>query len=199
MRPLRLTLTAFLCVLICACGQLDLGGSHAKDAPPDEITDDEAPISVADALAGEIGEKVTVVGYYVGFVNGTSMSQAVYNESTIEKNTNLLLADRPACHFVEECLPVELPQGHLRDSLNTFENPELLGRRILIRGTLASYFRVTGLKLPTAWRLATDADKPVLPPDTAGTEEGTDPIDPVPVVTTFPKILPDATPVKRGR
>lgn len=196
---LRLFLLLLTAQLVCACGQLDLGSTGEKGkSGHEEITGDEY-ISVSEAQGRTEGEEVTVIGYYVGFVNGTTISSATKGRSYDKANTNLLLCEDSLCLFPEECLPVELPKGEVRDALNSFDNPELFGRRLLIRGTLAAYCKTLGLKSPTAWKLAEGLPPAVTPADTTENEEGTDPIEPVPVVNTFPKILPSATPVSRGR
>ncbi len=196
---LRLSLLLLMALLVCACGQLDLGGTGAEGkSDHKEITYDEY-ISVSEAQSRAVGEEVTVIGYYVGFVNGSTISSATASRIYDKPNTNLLLCEDSLCLFPEECLPVELPKGEVRDALNSFDNPELFGRRLLIRGTLATYFKTMGLKSPTAWKLAEGLPPAVTPTDTTENEEGTDPIEPVPVVNTFPKILPSATPVSRGR
>lgn len=196
---LRLFLLLLTAQLLCACGQLDLGstGEEGKSGHG-EITDDEY-ISVSAAQSRAEGEEVTVIGYYVGFVSGSTIGNAVANRSYDKANTNLLLCEDSLCLFPEECLPVELPKGAVRDALNSFDNPELFGRRLLIRGTLATYFKTLGLKSPTAWKLAEGLPPSETPTDTTENEEGTDPIEPVPVVVSFPRILPQATPATRGR
>lgn len=153
---LRLFLLLLTAQLACACGQLDLGstGEEGKSGHG-EITDDEY-ISVSAAQSRAEGEEVTVIGYYVGFVNGSAISNAIAGRSCDKANTNLLLCEDSLCLFPEECLPVELPKGAVRDALNSFDNPELFGRRLLIRGTLATYFKTLGLKSPRrgSWQKA---------------------------------------------
>jgi hypothetical protein len=42
---------------------------------------------------------------------------------------------------------VQLPAGEVREALNLVDNPELLGRKIVVRGDIVdSYYGLTGLK-----------------------------------------------------
>lgn len=195
----RLFLLLLMAQLLCACGQLDLGSTGGEDKSGQEQIADGEYISVTEAQSRTEGEVVTVIGYYVGFVNGTTISNATASVCCDKANTNLLLCEDSLCLYPAECLPVELPKGAVRDALNSFDNPEMFGRRLLIRGILATYFKTLGLKSPTAWKLAEGLPPSVTPADSAHNEEGTDPVEPVPVVNTFPKFLPSATPVSRGR
>lgn len=199
-RLLRFINTAWLCVAFCACGQLDLGEGNKDSSSDIQETDSISPdelISVAAAMQGEEGEIVSVVGYYLGYIKGTALSNAIFTENYEEPNTNLLLGDEK--RFDEtRCLPIALPAGTLREDLNIYDHPELQYQRIVVRGPLTTYFKVKGIKKPISWRLATSLDTPN---DTISEEheEGTDSIEPVPVVVSFPRLLPQAMPVTRGR
>ena len=64
-------------------------------------------------------------------------------------NTNILIASAAGATDVAKCVPVQLPSGALRSGLNLVENPDMLGQKILIYGSLEKYFGAPGIKSPT--------------------------------------------------
>ena len=195
---LRLLGALLLAPLFWACGQLDLGSESDEKSGEETVPDDGQVLSVSAAQTSDEEGEVTVVGYYVGFVEKTSMSSALFCESIIQPNTNLLLADDALCMYAEDCLPVQLRQGKIREALNTFDHPEMLGQRLLIRGTLTSYFGVKGLKSPTSWKIYA-GEGGTIQPDSLNTDERPDSIVPGPERARFPQLRPTAPPVSRGR
>lgn len=106
---------------------------------------EENVFSVGDA-ASHVGENgVWVTGYIVGgdlTSNGKTVKTA-----GITKATHLALADRSSVTAKASCLAVELPQGKVRDALNLVDHPELIGRRVSIKGNLTEkYYGTLGLK-----------------------------------------------------
>lgn len=74
------------------------------------------------------------------------------------------LPDGTADEFDElGCLPVELPTTgrNLRGLLNLYDHPEYFNQYIAIQGKLTTYFRVVGLKSPTAFAF-------IAPPENSG-------------------------------
>lgn len=204
MRKLLIFISAtILCASFCACGQLDLGegdkDSSSENTEKDSVSSKEL-ISVETALKGQLGDEVNVIGYYAGYVKGTKLSDACfpYDLEEYDSNTNLLLSDAPFGYVETLCIPIALPVGQIREELNLHDNPEMFHQRIVVRGILTTYFKVNGIRNPISWRLATSLDTPN---DTISEEheEGTDSIEPVPVVVSFPRLLPQAMPVTRGR
>lgn len=181
-----------LCVLLAAfgCAHIDLSegtGEEVPPAPADSVSAGEGSeggesyeseqidfsqvISVDEALAADsIGCEVTVFGYYVGYVNGKSLvsEDLVLNFPAKKPNVNLLLADRFTSSACDLLLPVELgTTTELSSALNVHDHPELLRKRLLIRGTLGKYLGARGLRNVTAWRLIDKAG----PEDTDGAGE----------------------------
>ncbi len=105
----------------------------------------ENALSVAEAAA-HAGEKgVWIHGYIVGG-DLTSAGKSV-KTSGVTKNTHLALASRSSVSAKTSCVAVELPKGAVRDALNLPAHPELIGRRIYVKGNLVdSYFGTVGLK-----------------------------------------------------
>lgn len=82
-------------------------------------------------------EKVWVSGTVLGFAKSGSSFVTEFDEKS---NTNLALG-------TEDCwVPVALPVGDVRDALNLYDNPGLLGQEISVFGTLETYFSVPGVK-----------------------------------------------------
>ena len=102
-------------------------------------------LSVSQSRA-HVGEKgVWVYGYIVGG-DLTSNGKSVKIEG-IAKTTHLALADSPSVKEKAACLAVELPKGALRDALNLVDHPELIGRKVYLKGdVVGSYYGTTGLK-----------------------------------------------------
>lgn len=151
-----------LCLLaLSACSRLEIGDMEEKgqQTPATDTLSIAEALSVAEALKAEQGKEVVVAGYYVGFVNGTALSNVVWAQSLEKANTNLLLADDPTLYDEDKSLPVELSTARgIRSQLNTFDNPALFRQRLLIRGTVSPYFGVNGLKALRAggWQATTN-------------------------------------------
>ena len=109
-------------------------------------------LSVGEA-ASHIGEKgVWVAGYIVGG-DLTSAGKTVKTEG-ITKNTHLALADRSSITDKASCLAVELPAGKVRQALNLVDHPELIGKRVKVKGDLVDkYFGTVGLKSTASYEM----------------------------------------------
>ena len=104
-----------------------------------------------DAADGQ--QKVWVKGYIVGFVNGQALSTgAVFGVEGCETNSNLLLATDPAETNIENCIPVQLPSGNIRNDLNLQDNPDNYGKEVRLYGHVLKYFGVPGLKNVTDYQ-----------------------------------------------
>jgi hypothetical protein len=121
--------------------QFVIGGDNT---PPDDGREPSA-ISVGD-VSQHIDEKgVWVYGYIVGG-DLTSNGKTV-KTSGLSKATHLALADRSSITAKASCLAVELPKGKVRDALNLVDHPNLIGRKVYVKGDLvAGYFGTRGLK-----------------------------------------------------
>ena len=109
-------------------------------------------LSVGEA-ASHIGEKgVWVAGYIVGG-DLTSAGKTVKTEG-ITKNTHLALAERSSITDKASCLAVELPAGKVRQALNLVDHPELIGKRVKVKGDLVDkYFGTVGLKSTASYEM----------------------------------------------
>jgi hypothetical protein len=99
-------------------------------------------ISQAYDMVGE--EDVMVCGYIVG---GDLTSSSASFEKPFSSRTNLLIGPRSSTSEKSSCLSVQLPSGYLRDDLNLVDNPQLLGRKICLRGDIVeAYYGIPGIK-----------------------------------------------------
>ncbi|MBO4590203.1 MAG: choice-of-anchor J domain-containing protein [Bacteroidaceae bacterium] len=106
----------------------------------------ESPYNVAYVLsANNPGTEAWVKGYIVGTIPGKSSSDAVFGTENAS-NTNIIIADAANCTDVSLCVPVQLPQGAVRDDLNLQQHPENLGKTVFLKGSLEKYFGLPGLK-----------------------------------------------------
>ena len=88
-------------------------------------------------------------GYVVGFVDGRSMKSTVFDAGDVA--TNIVIAERADVLEVGMCVPVQLPNSsksnkETRAALNLKDHPEVLGKRVKIKGDIAKYMGVAGLK-----------------------------------------------------
>lgn len=129
--------------------------------------------TVDEVLATWDGEKIantTVQGYIVGYVNGQSYKNgAVFfrtrNEAPATRaaddevsNTNLLIATNKEETDVDKCMPVQLPAGNVRESLNLRDHSELAFAEVELYGDVDKYFGVCGLKGVSAFRIVSVDD-----------------------------------------
>ncbi len=105
----------------------------------------DAPFTIADAIANQNGNFEWIKGYIVGFVSGQNISGATFSTESASK-TNILIAASASETDVNNCIPVQLPVGAIRDGLNLSENAGNLGKEVLLYGQLTKYFGVAGLK-----------------------------------------------------
>ena len=118
-----------------------IGGDNDSD---DEQGRPDA-ISVSDVSKYIDQKGVWVYGYIVG--GDLSSAGKSVKTSGITKATHLALADRSSITTKASCLAVELPKGALRDALNLVDHPELIGKRVYVKGDLVSgYFGTRGMK-----------------------------------------------------
>ena len=127
------------------------GGGGGGQETPSGLGTYEKPLSFAEAQKADNSEKpwawvkAVIVGYVTGQVYATG---ATFGAEGCESKTNILISDTPNVNDPEKCMPVQLPSGALRNGLNLQENPNLVGKEIIIYGQLDKYFSVPGIKSP---------------------------------------------------
>lgn len=104
------------------------------------------PISVTDAPIF-LGQKdMWVKGFVVGYYSSTSYTSFVNNATDVTSTSTIALALTPTETDPKKTLPVQLPTGTIRDILNLQDNPQNLGKEIMVRGDISNYYGLVGLK-----------------------------------------------------
>ncbi len=132
-------------------------GSKTQPYSPEDI--------IARGADAEDILDVWVRGYIVGYVTGQSLnSGSVFFRDTPNdapatragdevSNTNLLLATNVEETNIENCIPVQLPAGDVRDNLNLRDHPELAFAEVELFGNAQKYFGVAGFKSVRAYEI----------------------------------------------
>lgn len=136
-------LAVFAALLLLTPSCSDLFKPQEPDIPYDGAID----VLLAHEHVGEDG--VWVQGYIVGVA---SSSKKFCLEEPFPKSSNLVLGDSDTTTVREHLLSVQLPSGRIRTGLNLQDHPELLGRKVYIKGNLVSaYYGIPGLKSPSEY------------------------------------------------
>ncbi|TLS35584.1 5'-nucleotidase C-terminal domain-containing protein [Pseudalkalibacillus caeni] len=101
-------------------------------------------ISVAEAIANNSGT-ATVEGYIVAH---TTAPNSYDFEAPFGNDYNLAIADSASEKDPAKLLPVQL-QGQYQTEFGLKTNPDLIGTKIQVTGSLEEYFSSPGLKSPT--------------------------------------------------
>lgn len=125
-------------------------GGGVTPPEPGTVTGDgsrENPYTASDIILMGIetsdGNKYWVRDYIVGYVDGSYVYQFTADNAA---NTNITLSSNVGTSSDSESIPVQLPNGPVREGLNLASNPDNLGQEVLMYGTLEKYFRVPGVK-----------------------------------------------------
>jgi hypothetical protein len=128
-----------------------------------------SPYSVAEAKLHQTSLNACVKGYIVGYVWSGNQTTYILGADTCTQATNILIADTNSLSnlYIGKCMPVQLPTGVIRTGLNLQTNKSNLGRKVVLFGSLASYFSSPGLKTVTYYKFmdngTTAGPKPVYP------------------------------------
>lgn len=147
-------LSLTLGLLLAGCDKIELpagnaGNGGANGGGNGSVTSPDKRLTPTQVLSCPTDTIVGVRGYIVGYVGGTSLSQAVFGLPEENPNTNMLLADTPDEQDISRCLIVELKKNNKavpREELNLFDHPENYRRAIVVEGLVREYFKTTGLR-----------------------------------------------------
>ena len=115
-----------------------IGGSADKGSSKEDA------MTVSLAISNGPEDDVWVSGYVVG---GDLTSTSASFDGPFKSRTNILLGPKSSTVDRDACIAVQLPSGTVRDALNLVDNPDLLGRKVCLKGDLVeSYFGLVGLK-----------------------------------------------------
>ncbi|MBA9083666.1 DNA/RNA endonuclease YhcR with UshA esterase domain [Fontibacillus solani] len=118
-----------------------------------ELLSAQSAISVAQAIAkGNNGEIVTVSGYIAGHATGSLTANF---QSPFANDYNFLIADAPGEQDTSRLVDVQVPSS-LRASFGLQSNPSLVGKKVVVSGSLAAYNNFSGLKNVTIIELSED-------------------------------------------
>ena len=82
-----------------------------------------------------------------GSVEGDLTSAAASFAGPFKSRSNILLGPRSSTVERSACIAVQLPSGKVRDALNLVDNPEMLGRKVCLKGDIVeAYYGLVGLK-----------------------------------------------------
>lgn len=122
-----------------------IGGENADGA----ASADAITVQQARTSAGR--KEVWVCGYIVG---GDLTSASASFDGPFKSRTNLLLGPKSSTINRDACISVQLPSGDLRDVLNLVDNPQMLGRKIYLKGDIVeAYFGLPGIKNISEYKL----------------------------------------------
>ena len=124
------------------------GGGGGGD-PQGDAGSYSKPYSVTEAIAAGTGAGVYVKAYIVGCVSGKVYEEGATFSVLQDVKTNLLIAASASETDPSKCMPVQLPSGAVRNGLNLADNPDNLGKEVLLYGNIEAYFKVPGLKSVT--------------------------------------------------
>ncbi|KXX70303.1 DUF6359 domain-containing protein [Flammeovirga sp. SJP92] len=130
--------------------------------------------TVAEAQKAQGETKKWVKGYIIGTINGKSLDD--FNLGTANASgTNLVIADSKDETDVKNGMPVQLPTGFVRESLNIASNGELIGVMVWLKGDLEPYFSAPGLKETSLFSFDGETIEGEDTPDKPDTVEGAGP------------------------
>lgn len=121
-----------------------LEDSYVIGGGADKGSSVEDAMTVSSAISNAPKDDVWVSGYIVG---GDLTSTSASFDDPFKSRTNILLGPKSSTVDRDACLAVQLPSGSVRDELNLVDNPDMLGRKVCLKGDLVeSYFGLVGLK-----------------------------------------------------
>ena len=139
------------------------GGGNDNPSTGGEGTE-TSPYTCADVMAmnpqsttAPVKSGVWTKGYIVGWAD---MSSTYYINAETSRfsvpatlATNILLSDSPTATSYTQCIGVQLPSGAVRSALNLQNNPDNLGKQVMIKGDIALYSGVAGIRSASDYKL----------------------------------------------
>lgn len=99
-------------------------------------------------------DKYWITGYIVGACNDQAFS-LVTDASAITLKTNIVLGT--TAESTTEIIPIQLPSGNVRTSLNLVDNASNLGKQVTVYGNILKYFNMPGVKNTSEYKFGTSA------------------------------------------
>lgn len=118
-------------------------GGHSPMHPKGDGTK-ENPYLVSTAIELKEQTNVWVVGYIVGTPKGQGPTYNWGLEGA--KETAITLGETPDTQEEDKVMPVQLPSGDIRKTLNLKSNPSNLGKKVAVCANITTYYGGIGLK-----------------------------------------------------
>lgn len=118
--------------------------NRTETSPPAIKGSKSHPYTVSQAMEAQGKTGVWVKGYIVGAFDG-SINKLV-TDTTGQVRTNVALSDNMNETVVSNMIPVNITLTGLKNALNIADNPSNLNRLVFIKGDLAAYYSVPGLR-----------------------------------------------------
>ena len=128
-------------------GSEQSGGGSGSGSGEGKGTAD-SPYDVTAAIAAASGTGVYVKGFIVGSIDGKATTDAKFSAETATAS-NVLIAVSADETDITKCMPVQLPTGAVRTTLNLVDNAGNYKKEVTLYGNIEKYFSVTGLKTVT--------------------------------------------------
>ena len=110
------------------------------------------PYTASDVLGGITGSDKWVSGYIVGFSSSIDANTSAKFTAAGANNLNVLIADKASEKDVKKCIAIGLPAGDVRAALNLKDHPENLGKKVTVKGTISTVYKIPGVTQPTAFK-----------------------------------------------
>ena len=117
---------------------------------PFSVSDFKTYIPIYLSYYGASGIKDSYVhGYIVGCIKGKSISQTIFSATDVE--TNIVIATSPTETDYNQCIAIQLTTNSnnsktTRQALNLSDNPQNIGKSIIIYGNIDKYMGDLGIK-----------------------------------------------------
>ncbi len=126
---------------------VEVTAQRTEATPPIIKGSKKTPFTVAETQVSTGRDQVWVEGYIVGSFTSSTMNSFLPGATQESNPANIALADTPDETDREKVIPVQLSSGtSVREDLNLVDNPDKLNRKVKIKGNIASYYSVMGLR-----------------------------------------------------
>lgn len=111
------------------------------------------PYNATDVRGGVTGSDKWVTGYIVGYSSGIDASTSAKFTADSANDLNVLIAESASETDVTKCIAVGLPAGTTRTAINLKDNPGNLGKKVMVKGTISTVYKIPGVNQLTDYKL----------------------------------------------
>lgn len=109
-----------------------------------------SPYNVTAAIAKGTASNVYTKGFIVGYIYGKSAKDgARFSSDTCTVTSNVLIAATTTEKDLTKCMPIQLPAGTVRTTVNLKDNKVHLGKEVLLYGEITKFYGQPGVKSVT--------------------------------------------------